>query len=142
MATFMPDDTPRPRPGLDDGPFWEAARDHRLVFQQCASCGTFRHPPLPVCWKCHSHDVEWVQSRGAGTVFTYTVIHRAAHVALSDRVPYPIVVVELADVDGLRVLGNLVNWASEGVRIGQPVEVVWDDFSDVTIPQFAATEGP
>lgn len=140
--TFMPASAPRPAPGRDDGPFWEAAREHRLVAQRCADCRTFRHPPLPLCWNCHSKETEWVESSGDGIIVTFTIIRRCSNPALRELVPYPIVVVEIPDLDGIRMLGNLVDWESAGVSIGQAVHVVWDDFDDVTIPQFASRTGP
>src|SRR5690349_23737047 len=43
-------------------PFWDAAREHRLVLLQCASCGEFRHPPRPICPYCASFDGQWTRS--------------------------------------------------------------------------------
>jgi hypothetical protein len=110
------------------------------VAQQCKACGTFRHPPLPTCWNCHAEEIEWVEGSGNGFIFTYTVLHRASNPVLSERMPFPIVVVEFPDLDGIRMLGNLVDWQSSGIWIGQLVKVVWDDFGDVTVPQFASVQ--
>jgi uncharacterized OB-fold protein len=30
-------------------PFWDAARQDRLVAPRCTNCGTFRLPPAPFC---------------------------------------------------------------------------------------------
>jgi hypothetical protein len=44
-------------------PFWDAAKQNRLVAPKCVSCGTFRLPPSPFCFECQHRDVEWVGLR-------------------------------------------------------------------------------
>jgi len=41
---------PAPAITEDTRPFWDACRRRELVVQRCADCGSFRHPPAPVCW--------------------------------------------------------------------------------------------
>src|SRR6202044_389062 len=52
---------PRPMPAVDPdtAPFWEAARERRLITQRCGSCGALRFPPTPLCARCRSWNVEW-----------------------------------------------------------------------------------
>ena len=140
--TYFPETVPQPDPGPDDGGFWSAARDHRLVVQRCADCGTLRHPPLPVCANCYSFDYEWQQSSGEGTVFSYTIIRRAAHPSLQERVPYSVVIVELEDIGNIRMIGNLVDWAENGISIGQRVQLAWDDYADMSVPRFQSLTQP
>ena len=56
----------RPRPAINlDNAFWfEAAREHRLVIQRCASCGRLRHPPGPQCPECQSFEWDTVDAAG------------------------------------------------------------------------------
>ena len=56
-------------------PFWDAAKEDRLVAPRCTTCGTFRLPPAPMCWVCQAHEVEWVELPGTGTVYA---LHRGA----------------------------------------------------------------
>ena len=67
----------RPAPILtdDNAAFWDAAREHRLVAQRCASCRRLRHPPRPMCPQCRSLDVELVDLSGRGTVYSFSIIH-------------------------------------------------------------------
>src|SRR4029453_15916034 len=39
----------RPRPGItpDNAFFFEGAKQHKLLIQQCSACQTLRHPPQP-----------------------------------------------------------------------------------------------
>ncbi len=73
-------------PGMTEltGPYWEAAREKRLVVQECQSCRQLWHPPLPRCPHCHAADPGWRQVSGDGTIYTYTVVRHPTHSALAD----------------------------------------------------------
>jgi hypothetical protein len=52
-----------------------------------------------------------------------------------DALPYVLAYVELDE--GVRMLSNIVDCAAEAVRIGMPVEVVFDDVTPTaTLPKF------
>ena len=55
---------PRPRVTLDGRFFWEGLEQGKLLIQRCAACDELRHPPGPMCPKCHS--LEWKTSEGFG----------------------------------------------------------------------------
>ncbi len=78
-------------------PYWDNARDGKLVIQRCNNCASDWHPPLPGCPHCHSTDLGWQQVSGTGTVYTYTVVRHATHAALAGRIPYVIAIVELTE---------------------------------------------
>ena len=119
-------------------PFWDATADHRLVIHQCAACGTLRHPPGPFCWKCRSRDSQWADVAGLGTVFSFTVVRHAMTPAAKDAVPYVVALVTLDDAPGVRPITNIVGIEPGEVRIGLPVQVVWDDVRPgTTVPRFA-----
>ena len=134
---YLPADLPRLVPGRDDRPWWDALRRHELVVQRCAACGTWRHPPAPVCAACRSPDARWERVDGRGRVFSYTIVHHAVHPALADRVPYNVVLVELPDAAGVRLISNLIDVPADEMRVGLEVEVVFEDLDDeVTLPRF------
>ncbi|WP_369199662.1 bifunctional MaoC family dehydratase N-terminal/OB-fold nucleic acid binding domain-containing protein [Streptomyces sp. PU-14G] len=131
----------RPRPAVNrDNAFWfEAAREHRLVIQRCASCGTLRHPPGPCCPECASLRWETVESGGRGHLYSYVVNHHPRHPAFT----YPLVVAVVELAEGTRVITNLEGVAPEDVRIGMPLVLDWLDADpDLSLPVFrpAATE--
>jgi len=139
MKPSFPPDMPLPAITDDTRPFWDACRRRELAIQRCASCGTFRHPPTPVCWKCRGFASDWAVVSGRGTVFTYAVVHRAFLPTLADVVPYIVVVVALDDAPGVRLVSNLVGTKADAVRVGLPVAVVFEDVApDVTVPRFRA----
>src|ERR1700753_2592961 len=69
-------------------PFWDAAKQDRLGVPRCTQCGTFRLPPMPICYVCQSEGVEWVELPGTGTVYSYTVVRHPLHPELAAVVPY------------------------------------------------------
>jgi uncharacterized OB-fold protein len=126
----------RPEPILTDDNhlFWEAAKDGRLVAQQCGSCGRLRHPPRPMCPDCHSLVFEMMQLAGTGVVYSYSFLHHPQNPAFE----YP-VIAALVDLDeGVRIVSNLVDVESSDVRIGLPVEVRFvPTRNDGAVPVFA-----
>lgn len=126
---------PLPRGEGYHGEFYEFCRQHELRFQQCSDCGSWRHMPRECCNRCGSFDWSWQRSGGTGVVFSWTIIHRALHPGFADELPYAAVVVELDE--GVRLVSSVVGIAADELRIGLPVEVVFDDVSpDTTLHKF------
>jgi len=104
--------------------FWDGVKQHRLLIQRCARCGSLRHPPRPMCPDCHSLQWDTVEASGCGTVYSFVMPH---HPRLSwFPEPYVVALVELAE--GTRLVTNLVDVAAEAVSIGMPVHVRFDEF--------------
>jgi uncharacterized OB-fold protein len=140
---WFPDAMPSPAADAETRPFWEACRERRLVVQRCASCGTWRHPPRPVCPTCASAETTWEEVPGTGTIYSYAVVHQALHPALREHVPYGVVLVTLDGTDGVRLASNLVGSPAEAAAVDARVAVAWEDMSpELTLPRFRlATPG-
>ena len=127
-------------PVADDvwtAPFWAAAREHRLVVAQCAVCARFRIPPTPFCPSCTSQSLDWPELPGTASLFTYTIVRHAVVPALTSAVPYVVGLVELDGAPGVRLVTNIVDCDPDVLRVGDPLEVVWDDLGDDrTVPRF------
>jgi uncharacterized OB-fold protein len=134
---------PRPTPAPDDVSrfYWEAAADHRLVLQRCRACHKMQYPPEICCVHCQAEEFDAAETTGRGVIYSYSVVDRPLHAGFVDALPYVVVLVELADQPGLRILTNLVD-VPEGTSLscGMPVEVVFEDRSGVTLPQFRLSE--
>ena len=120
-------DAVRPAPILtdDNAVFWDAAREHRLVAQRCASCRRLRHPPRPMCPRCRSLDIDVVELSGHGTVYSFSIIHYPP----TPFFDYPVLAV-LVDLDeGIRLVSNLVDVDPETIDgtwlVGARVTVDW-----------------
>ena len=132
---FFPDGMPSPMSDPMTLPWWEAAAEHRLVVERCSACETTRLPPAPVCPKCRSDRSEWQEVSGNGEVYTYTIVHRP--IAADQALPFVIAVITLDDAGGVRMMSNVVGVDPDTVKIGMPVEVVWEDMSeDLAVPRF------
>ncbi len=113
----------------DNRPFWEAVDRHELVLQRCSACERYLQPPRPMCPQCHAMDtLEWVRASGRGEIYSYVnfTTDRMAYPAM--KVPYSVVLVELEE--GVRLVSNVVDLEPDEVRIGIPVEVVFEDIDD------------
>jgi uncharacterized OB-fold protein len=129
--------------------YFEAAREHRLVVQQCEDCSLLRWEPGAACPWCQSLRWHWHQVSGNGTIYSYQIVCHAIQPGFRDWTPYPIVLVELDEQRGmptadeaLRIIMNLVdadfNAENEAnVAIGKRVEVVFLDLDgEFTLPQW------
>ncbi|CAN5327458.1 OB-fold domain-containing protein [soil metagenome] len=110
-----------PQPGISDDTrfFWEGLALDRLLAQRCDSCGTMRHPPGPVCSKCHSLEWSAVELSGRGALYSWTVIHHAAHPAFD--YPHTIGLVDLDE--GLRIIAPLEDVPADDLAEGLRLEV-------------------
>lgn len=125
----------RPRPAISDDTrfFWEGAERGELLIQRCASCGTLRHPPRPMCGQCRSLEWDTVRSSGRGTVYSF-VVHHSPPVPGFDP-PFVVALVELEE--GVRVVSNLTGIAPGAVEVGLPVEVSFEKVDEeLTLPLF------
>ena len=136
--SFFPGGMPLPQPEPDspDVEFWEACTRHELVVQRCSDCGTFRHTPELICYNCHSFNYGWDMVSGKGTVYSHMNVVHPVHPAVREKVPFNVVLVELSDAPGIRMVGNVVDCPYEDIYIGMSVEVVFEDHPDegVTLP--------
>ena len=134
----MPEQPERPLPLFpepDTAPFWAATAEHRLTYQVCRACGQVVFPPRRHCTCCTSGDLEWRDSAGAGTVYTFTVIRQHGHPFFRARIPY---LVGLIDLDeGFRMLAEIAA-DPETLQVNQRVSVTWEDHADLSVPIFEA----
>ena len=131
----MNEERPTPIPDLDSAPYWEAAHRHKLLLQRCGSCERFRFYPRSHCPFCFSGSFEWELASGRGTVYSFTIVHRAPSPGFQNKVPYVLALIDL--FEGVRMMTNIIECAPHDVEIGMPVEVVFEDLNDtISLPQF------
>ena len=139
---YFPDTMPRPVPTMDDAGFWAACRAKQLRFQACADCTTPRHPPIPVCPKCHSTKMMWLDAPTRAEVYSFNVIHHASHPAVAGRLPYVGALILFPELPGVRLVSNVTDCEPASVTIGMQVEVWWDDIGDGQfVPRFRPAKG-
>jgi len=125
---------PLPMPTEDSAAYWEGTRAGELRAQRCVACGHLRWPPATHCPKCLSADHAWVKLSGRGKVFSWIVVHKSQHPAFWGD-PFNVAIVELDE--GPRLHTNLVEVDPAAIRIGLPVQVVFEKQNDeITLPRF------
>jgi uncharacterized OB-fold protein len=115
---------PAPERTPETSAFWDATATGRLVLARCDACGTVIWYPKTCCPQCGGLSVSWKDASGTGTIYSFTVVHRAPG-PFGEAVPFVIAYVELDE--GPRVLTNIVGCDPQEVSIGQAVRVVFCD---------------
>ena len=130
---------PSPIPDFDAEEFWAGCNRGELLMQRCAECKKFRWLPRPMCSSCNSLAREWVKMSGRGKVYSWTIITHPVHPAAVSRVPYNVVQVQLDEDPELILVTNLIGIGNEDIRIGMPVQVVFEQHEPgVKLPKFKA----
>ncbi|MGH6991087.1 MAG: Zn-ribbon domain-containing OB-fold protein, partial [Stellaceae bacterium] len=81
---------PAPAINAETKPFWDAAANGQLLVKKCLACGEVHYYPRTICPFCHSDRTEWLAASGQGTIYSYSVMRRAAE-------PYAIAYVALEE---------------------------------------------
>jgi uncharacterized protein len=125
-----------PSPALDDDnrAFWTGGHSGELLIARCADCSSYSHPPTPRCGYCHGDQVVPEPVSGRGTVYSFTINRQSWQPDL--EVPYVIAIVALDEQPDIRLMTNIVDCDVDDVAIGQPVEVVFQDRGEVSVPVF------
>jgi hypothetical protein len=123
---------PVPTPDEASAPFFAGAARGELMLQRCRSCGAFMWPVKPRCVECFSGDVEWAPAGGRAELYSFAVVHQ--------RYPgfdEPYVVATVETPEGVRFNTSIVGADPDELKIGMPLEVVFDPVSDdVVVPRF------
>jgi uncharacterized OB-fold protein len=115
---------PLPQPNPVTQRFWSSCKDERFEFQSCAKCGHAQFPPRLTCTACHSAELDWRRSSGRGTVYSFTVVHRAPLDSFKADVPYVIAIVALEE--GVRAMTNVRGTDPASISIGMPIEIFFE----------------
>ena len=106
---------PSPPVNPENKPFFDAAREGKLLLGKCSACQELHYYPRAICPFC-SGKTELVAAKGTGKIYSYSVMRRVAE-------PYAIAYVTLDE--GVTMLTNMVDCDLERLRIGDPVRLVF-----------------
>ncbi len=125
---------PLPVPTTITKPYWDAANNGVFMIQQCQDCQGFIMYPRCFCPYCLSERVQWVTSEGKGTVYTYSIVHRAPSPDFAEEVPYIVAYIELDE--GPRMMSR-IHAEPDQIVVGMRVKVDFEKFSpEITLPVF------
>jgi uncharacterized OB-fold protein/acyl dehydratase len=134
-ATSAPPARRRPRPAQspDNRFFWQGVAAGELRIQRCTGCKALRHPPGPMCPRCHSLDWDHLVASGRGHVYSFVVAHHPPVPPFS----YPNAVALIELDEGTRIVSNLVGIDPADVAIGLRVRVEFTKVDDeLVLPLF------
>jgi uncharacterized OB-fold protein len=134
-SVFMEHTLPAPVANADSLPYWNAARERKLVIRQCKDCKQLHFMPRHLCPACWSDQLEWIEAKGTGRVHSYTIMRRAPLAAFAALGPYVVALIELDE--GPRMVANVLGDDALAVKIGDRVQVTFEDRGDgALLPQF------
>lgn len=136
-------DYKKPLPQADPvtQPYWDSLKAHAMQIQRCNDTGKFFFYPRGLSPFTLSGNISWEPVSGKGTLYAYTIVQLNRAPGFADELPYVVALIELDE--GVRLMSNLIDVTPdpESVKIGMPVELVYDDVTDdITLPKFRPTQ--
>jgi uncharacterized OB-fold protein len=107
---------PSPPINPENKPFFDAAREGKLLLGKCSSCGGLHYYPRAICPFCFNEKIQWVEAKGKGTLYSYSVMR---------RVPEPYAIAYVTLDEGVTMLTNMVDCDLDRLRIGDAVRLVF-----------------
>jgi len=121
-------------------PYWASASRGELSFPRCVACDQHHFYPRPACPNCGGEELMWDPVSGHGTIYSYSVVHRAPGPDFADDVPYVIAIVKSAE--GPHLLTRIIDIEPERVRVGMDVSVHFVQLPDnMQLPVFSSAGG-
>ena len=139
MTTTMKEwNKPLPSVDEDTEPFWKGLKSHEFLLFRCKKCGAW-YWPVAFC-RNHANEpyygnLEWTKASGKGKVFAFNIHYKAFHPGFAEDIPYVYALIELDE--GPMFGSNVIGIDPKDVKIGMPVEVVYEDITEeFTLPKF------
>jgi hypothetical protein len=123
-------------------PYWDGAREGRLMLPRCQACGKAFFYPRVLCPFCASRDIAWFQASGRGRLHSFAIAHQIANKAFRVKTPVILAMVELEE--GPRLMTSLVNVPPDpaALRCDMEVEVLFEKQTDeISLPLFQPARG-
>ena len=115
--------------------FWKAAKQHKLLIQECQECKSKIFYPRKFCPECWSSNLGWIEASGKGKVYSFSVMMDQVEPKFLKDLPYILAFVDLEE--GIRMMSRIVGCEPEDVTFDMDVEVVFGDITDeFSLPYF------
>ena len=127
-----------PVPTEENGPYWEGAREHKLVLQKCTNCGLYSSQPRVICPRCHKDQFEWSQVSGKGKLHSWSIVWQTTAPGFQDEVPYVVCHCAIDEEPTCYVTANLLVEQSEydKLNVEMPVVIDFEDRGEAIVPQW------
>jgi uncharacterized OB-fold protein len=121
------------RQDIDNVPFWNGTDKDELQVKRCDDCSRSHWPPRLGCPYCGSGNLRWAVVAPKGKLFSWTIVHRSQTPGFEPETPYAVVLVELDDAKGVRMVGNLADGTLDQLKAGLPMQAVFTSSADGTV---------
>ena len=120
-----------PVPAPEPQPFWDGIADRTVRLTKCVDCGEVFFPPSPVCPNCTSKRIEWFDSSGRGTLYSYVIQQKPLQ--WWGEGPRSVAIVELEE--GPRLISSIVGCPQtpEALQLDMAVQATFVDFDGSTV---------
>jgi uncharacterized OB-fold protein len=117
-------------------PYWDAAERGQLVVPRCLTCERPFWYPRGFCPRCAGTELEWPVASGRGTVYSFSVVRRAAEPWGSHT---PFVLAHVTLDEGVTVQANIVDCSSEDLAPDLRVRAVFErqEAEDLPVLRFS-----
>jgi uncharacterized protein len=113
---------------INDNSYQQFLNEEKIMGSKCEKCGAQYVPPRPICRKCKSTKMQWIELKGEGTLAAFTRIFVGppymTKLGYDRKHPYISGVVDLGN--GLRVdarIEGIDEIKSDDINIGMPLVV-------------------
>ena len=106
-----------------------------LLYQKCADCREIVFHARALCPYCLSSNLDWLESKGRGKVYSFTMQHIPLHRERPEMRPRALGIVELDE--GFHMFTQILVEEGTEPHVGQAVSVCFDKVADnLTLPKF------
>ncbi|MBC79834.1 MAG: hypothetical protein CMQ33_03265 [Gammaproteobacteria bacterium] len=135
-------DKPLPTPSPLTKPFYDGAKEGKLLLPRCEDCNRVHWYPRYICPFCHSTNISWIESSGEGRIHTFAVQHRAFG-GWAKEVPFVTAYIDLNEGDRMvTVLRGVDATDPSSIKIGSKVKVEFEEASEaIHLPFWRVMEG-
>ena len=111
-------DKPLPSPSPLTQPFYDGAKEGKLLLPRCEDCNRVHWYPRHICPFCHSMNISWIDGGGEGRIHTFAVQHRAFG-GWAKEVPFVTAYIDLNEGDRMvTVLRGVDATDPSSIKIG------------------------
>jgi uncharacterized OB-fold protein len=86
--------------------FWEGVEAQKLMYQRCLDCSIAFFPPQKLCAFCSSPQLGWEQSKGEGSVYSFSIVYKHSPEEFTAELPYVVAIISLDE--GYRMSSRLI----------------------------------
>lgn len=114
-------------------PFFEGAKEGKLILPFCVPCEAFFYYPRVMCPECGNARIENKEAEKTGTIETFSILHRAPAERFEKEIPYAMGVVRM--MCGVRILLR-IKGDFQKISVGKSGVIKFEEQEGLALPFF------